>query len=112
MQKIRSKIYAMMCTHSSVQAQAIKQGNNPTRDRMYNITRILYEILYTLFLVIGSHNATKVVGLNSVLVSECIAYLKQSKSLREEGLFRIPGDLNQVKMYHKLFDFCKLKTIQ
>ncbi|KAI6654338.1 Rho-type GTPase-activating protein 2-like [Oopsacas minuta] len=47
----------------------------------------------------------KIIGLNTVLVAECVAYLKKSISLREEGIFRIPGDLNQVKLYHKQFDY-------
>ena len=65
-------------------------------------------ILYLLHLLyLGPHGAMKVIGLNPLLISDCVAYLKNPKHLREEGIFRIPGDLNQINLYHKQYDYCK-----
>ena len=42
-------------------------------------------------------------GINPVLVSMCVEYLHQPLALREEGLFRVPGDNSLMKSMHKDF---------
>ena len=42
-------------------------------------------------------------GINPYLISVCIEYLQQPVALREEGLFRVPGDSSLMKALHKDF---------
>lgn len=40
---------------------------------------------------------------NSNLINACIEYLSQPKALKEEGLFRVPGDATSIRKYHLAF---------
>ena len=42
-------------------------------------------------------------GINRYLVSVCIEYLLQPVALKEEGLFRVPGDSSLMRTLHKDF---------
>lgn len=42
-------------------------------------------------------------GVVSPLVVQCVAYLNREHVLKEEGLFRIPGDLAIIKSYRQKF---------
>ena len=43
------------------------------------------------------------VGVNRYLISVCLEYLQQPLALREEGLFRVPGDNSLMRSLHKDF---------
>ena len=43
------------------------------------------------------------VGVNRYLISVCLEYLHQPLALREEGLFRVPGDNSLMRSLHKDF---------
>lgn len=40
---------------------------------------------------------------NPNLVEVCIEYLSQPKALKEEGLFRVPGDASIIRKYHSAY---------
>lgn len=40
---------------------------------------------------------------NPNLIQACIDYLSQPKALKEEGLFRVPGDATIIRKYHLAF---------
>ena len=42
-------------------------------------------------------------GINRYLVLVCVEYLQQPVALREEGLFRVPGDSSLMKALHRDF---------
>ena len=42
-------------------------------------------------------------GINRYLISVCLEYLLQPLALREEGLFRVPGDNSLMRTLHKDF---------
>ena len=44
-----------------------------------------------------------VVGVNHYLISVCLEYLHQPVALKEEGLFRVPGDNSLMRSLHKDF---------
>ena len=40
---------------------------------------------------------------NPNLIHTCIDYLSQPKALKEEGLFRVPGDATIIRKYHSAY---------
>ena len=42
-------------------------------------------------------------GLNAHLVEVCVEYLQQPLALREEGIFRVPGDSSVIRSLHADF---------
>ena len=40
---------------------------------------------------------------NPRLIQTCIEYLSQPKALKEEGLFRVPGDATIIRKYHAAY---------
>ena len=42
-------------------------------------------------------------GLNLFLVETCVEYLKQPLALKEEGIFRVPGDTSTIRSLHADF---------
>jgi hypothetical protein len=53
----------------------------------------------------GSRNNSSVGvgGINRYLISVCVEYLQQPVALKEEGLFRVPGDSSLMKALHRDF---------
>ena len=41
--------------------------------------------------------------MNTLLVDICLEYLRQPIALKEEGLFRVPGDAAGIKSMHAQF---------
>ena len=56
---------------------------------------MLYTLLYTTGLAYNSPNPN--------LVQVCIEYLTQPQALKEEGLFRVPGDASIIRKYHAAY---------
>ena len=42
-------------------------------------------------------------GLNAHLVDVCVEYLQQPLALKEEGIFRVPGDSSTIRSLHADF---------
>ena len=94
---------------STIKARMNLRRGSKTSENSESMFQVLsYSMSILFYFILETTSPHKLIGLNTLLVSECVAYLKQPRSLREEGLFRIPGELNQVNMYLKQFDYCEL----
>ncbi|XP_003384235.2 PREDICTED: uncharacterized protein LOC100638759 [Amphimedon queenslandica] len=64
----------------------------------------------------GPVPAIKIEGLNPFLVEVCVEYLNQPNALKEEGIFRVPGETSTIRSLHADFktagqDKDKLKSL-